>query len=227
VPCSEPSVCLPCPACCSCSPRCRQPPRRRKSPVPAVQNEAALFDYLAAQTAACYDSSHGGFVAGGVPYTEAAHLGFLLSEESPESSWRGRAVETLDWTLELRDTVGGGFLHAEKDHALDIPSFNKRTDSNAERLCLLIEGYAATGNPLYRRHAAESGRLLPARAARRARRLRRRPGRRPRADAGAQRVCDPCVVRLGGWRRRTRGSATSRSRAPMRCGSDAGRTVPD
>lgn len=130
--------------------------KKKESPVPPVQNEAALIDYLVAQVAPCYDPSRGGFVAkDGVPDADATHLAFVLAQDAADDPWRTRAIGTLDWTVGLRDTVGGGFFHSAKDVALDIPSFHKRTDSNAERLELLLEGYAATGDARYRRQAAE------------------------------------------------------------------------
>jgi len=130
--------------------------KKKESPVPTVQNEAALIEWLAGRTAACYDSARGGFVGkDGIPNADATHLAFVLSGDAPDSPWRTRAIETLDWTIGLRDTVGGGFFHGDKDRQLDIPSFHKRTDSNAARLELLIEGYAATGNPFYRKNAAD------------------------------------------------------------------------
>ena len=130
--------------------------KKKESPVPPVQDEPALLTYLAGRVEACYDSARGGFVGrDGVPRAAAMRLGFLLSQDDSNNPWHGRAVATLDWTLGLRDTVGGGFLHAADDRALDIPSFHKRTDSNAERLELLLEGFEATGDPVYRNQAAQ------------------------------------------------------------------------
>jgi uncharacterized protein YyaL (SSP411 family) len=130
--------------------------KKKESPVPPVQDEPALLTYLAGRAAACYDSTRGGFVGrNGVPRASAVRLGFLLSQDDPDNPWHDRAIATLDWTLSLRDTVGGGFLHAADDQALDIPSFHKRTDSNAERLELLLQGFEVTGDPVYRNHAAQ------------------------------------------------------------------------
>jgi len=130
--------------------------RKKESPVPPIQDEPALLNYLAGRVEACYDSARGGFVGrDGVPRAAAMRLGFLLSQDDPDNPWHGRAIATLDWTLGLRDTIGGGFLHAADDRALDIPSFHKRTDSNAERLELLLEGFEQTGNPVYRNQAAQ------------------------------------------------------------------------
>lgn len=130
--------------------------KKKESLVPPVQNEPALLQYLVDRVAPCYDSTRGGYVAkDGVPDADATHLAFVLGVDAPEGPWGPEAVATLDWTIGLRDTIGGGFFHSDKDIAHDIPSFQKRTDSNAERLELLIEGYAATGDPLYRKHAAE------------------------------------------------------------------------
>jgi len=114
-----------------------------------------LFDKLSADVAACYDTSRGGFVGKvGVPCAGAVRLA-LVRGAGDDGEWRARGVATVDWLLGLRDTIGGGFLHADKDRAVDIPSFTKRTDSNAERLELLLAAWRATGDAEYREQAGE------------------------------------------------------------------------
>src|SRR5262245_63004307 len=83
--------------------------KKKESPVPPVQDEPALITYLAGRVEACYDAERGGFVGkDGVPRAAATRLAFLLSQDDSENPWHGRAIATLDWTIGLRDTIGGG-----------------------------------------------------------------------------------------------------------------------
>ncbi len=105
------------------------------------------------QVAAAYDTSRGGFVSkDGLPSESAVELGFALAREG-SAEWLFRAIETVNWTRGLRDTVGGGFVHRARDADPGTVHFEKRTDSNSRRLHALILAWQATGDAKYRRDA--------------------------------------------------------------------------
>ena len=121
----------------------------------APDAEQALLNRLSALVAAAYDADRGGFVEKrGAPVCGAVTLAFALGRDGGSTVWTDRAKATVDWTWSLYDSVGGGLLESTKDVKHDIPSFEKRTDSNARRLENLMDAWLTTHDPLYQLRAA-------------------------------------------------------------------------
>jgi uncharacterized protein YyaL (SSP411 family) len=123
---------------------------------PANPADALLYVRLCGQVAAAYDSSRGGWVTkGGEPLAAAVALGFAQSRDHGPAFWKTCALGSVGWTWTLYDSVGGGFYQKLANTRSDSQTFEKRTDSNAERLENLVEACRATGDPVLRRHAAQ------------------------------------------------------------------------
>ncbi|MGH7740468.1 MAG: hypothetical protein ACRENS_00435 [Candidatus Eiseniibacteriota bacterium] len=122
---------------------------------PASGPEAILYTRLCGQVAARYDSTHGGWVThGGEPSANSVALALAQTRDGGPAFWRSCALHTIDWTWALYDSVGGGFLQRSANVRHNDPSFEKRTDSNAERLENLIEAWQLTGDDILRRRTA-------------------------------------------------------------------------
>ncbi len=121
---------------------------------PSSGPDAILYTQLCGQVAAAYDSTRGGWVSkGGEPAAAAVALGFAEARDHGPSFWKSCALTTCRWTWTLFDSVGGGFFQRLANTRSDSPTFEKRTDSNAERLENLVEATRATGDPVMRRRA--------------------------------------------------------------------------
>lgn len=113
-----------------------------------------LYDALSRQVGETYDASKGGFVdKRGVPSEAAVELALWHAREMKADAWRERAVETIEWTCGLFDSVGGGYHHSANSADPSEPDFDKRTDSNARRLENLILAWRTTGDDAYRDEA--------------------------------------------------------------------------
>src|SRR4051812_33052286 len=81
-----------------------------------LADDRARFDRLAAQVDAAYDTSRGGYVGkNGTPCESAIDLALLQAAAGAPGPWKDHAIATLEWTLGLRDTVGGGFQESARD----------------------------------------------------------------------------------------------------------------
>lgn len=128
-------------------------PHGARAAAPTTGPEALLYTRLCGQVAASYDSSKGGWVKGGKPSTSSVALGFAQVRDGGPDMWRACALRTVDWTWSLYDSVGGGFLETAADARHDIPTFDKRTDSNAARLENLVEAWRLTNDEALGRRA--------------------------------------------------------------------------
>ncbi len=125
-------------------------------PAPAPPTAEALYTRICAAVAAGYDSSRGGFaLKSGVPVESAVELAFIQGRDGGPIEWPSRARATVDWTWSLFDSVGGGFYHRQVNTRSDIPTFEKRTSSNARRLENLIDAWQSNGDSRYRVQAAQ------------------------------------------------------------------------
>ena len=110
----------------------------------APHNDRALYDRLSAQVEPAFDAKRNAFVEkGGSPSTPALELAIRRAAEDGGDAWRERAVGTMAFTWTLFDSVGGGFVHEDKHANPAHPSFEKRADSNAQRLSNLLDLMAA------------------------------------------------------------------------------------
>jgi len=115
--------------------------------------DRALYDRLSGQVEAAWDQGRNAFVERGVPSTSALELAIRHAAEG-DDAWRDRATGTMAFTWSLFDSVGGGFVHEEKNADPSHPSFDKRADSNALRLSNLVDMMeAGYGDPSERRAA--------------------------------------------------------------------------
>jgi len=124
-----------------------------RAAAPTSGPEALLYTRLCGQVAASYDSTHGGWVHGGVPTANSVALALAQARDGGPAFWKSCALRTVDWTWSLYDSVGGGFLQNAQDARRDTPSFEKRTDSNAERLENFVEAWRLTDDPMLHRRA--------------------------------------------------------------------------
>lgn len=124
---------------------------------PLPEADQSRFGAMWATVSAAYDTSRGGYVAkDGAPIESAIELSFRMGAERRDAEATERAVETLEWTLGLFDSVGGGFLSRERDADPKNASFEKMTVPNARRLELLTDAWTLTGDERYRRFAAQT-----------------------------------------------------------------------
>lgn len=122
---------------------------------PVTAGDAALYDRLVAGVAAAYDSARGGFVAKDGLVSEAAvELALLHGQERGDAAWTRRGLATLDWTIGLLDSVGGGFYTRARDKSRESTTFDKMTVPNARRLEVLLLAHRVTGEARWRRVAA-------------------------------------------------------------------------
>ena len=111
-----------------------------------------------------YDERYGGF--GNAPkFPHPTDLALLLASSGPApngSAADPTALSIVTNTLTqmarggLYDQLGGGFFRYTVDRAWSIPHFEKMLYDNASLLALYSEAYAATGEALYARVAAET-----------------------------------------------------------------------
>ena len=120
-------------------------------PVPLAQAEQELL--------AQHDRTHGGF--GGAPkFPHPTSIERLLHGRDPAA--REAALFTLRrmaWGG-LYDQLAGGFYRYSVDERWMIPHFEKMLYDNGQLLALYAEAWAATGEPLFRRIAEETGRWV-------------------------------------------------------------------
>jgi hypothetical protein len=122
---------------------------------PVAREDLATYDRLLDQLAAAFDSTRGGFVSkDGLPSPAAIELALLHGAEREDAAWTRRAIATLDWTIGLHDSVGGGFFTRARDADPLSASFDKMTVPNARRLEVLLLAHRLTGDPEYRKAAA-------------------------------------------------------------------------
>ena len=127
-----------------------------RAEAPGTGPDALLYTRLCGQVVASYDSTRGGWVTkGGEPMPGAIALGFAQARDRGPGLWKACALASVEWTWTLFDSVGGGFYQRLDNTKSDNPSFEKRTDSNAERLENLIDACRATGDVRLRQHAAQ------------------------------------------------------------------------
>jgi uncharacterized protein YyaL (SSP411 family) len=138
------------------TPRPAPPPERYTLLAGATTGDQAQLQQLAGVVAATFDRERGGWVTkGGRPYETAVSFAFAMARDGDTTLWQGRALTTVDWTWVLNDSVGGGFFDRLANTRHDDPSFDKPTYGTAARLENLIEAWKASGDPLYRSHAAK------------------------------------------------------------------------
>ena len=129
---------------------------------------AAPLDALRAQLAETFDRQHGGF--GGAPtFPHPASLDRLLRHwyataagTSPDLHALYMATLTLRRMAEggIYDQLGGGFARYSVDQFWMIPHFEKMLYDNGALLATYAEAALATGDPLFRRIAKETGEWL-------------------------------------------------------------------
>ncbi|HEY8519775.1 MAG TPA: thioredoxin domain-containing protein [Gammaproteobacteria bacterium] len=125
--------------------------------------DAAPLRTARARLEQTFDAEFGGF--GGAPkFPHATGLELLLerSQGGPDGKRDERALAMVERTLErmalggLYDQLGGGFFRYSVDRRWAIPHFEKMLYDNAALLTVYADAFAATGNELYRRIAAET-----------------------------------------------------------------------
>ncbi len=117
-----------------------------------------------ARLAEDFDSQHGGF--GGAPkFPHPTHIETLLQHwrvtaetAAPDLDSLYIATLTLTRMAEggIYDQLGGGFFRYSVDERWTIPHFEKMLYDNAALLAVYTDAYAATGDPLFGRVAAET-----------------------------------------------------------------------
>lgn len=119
--------------------------------------DEARYEQLWTRAHAACDTTRGGWVAkDGAPVEAAIELGFRFGADRPASRAHDLAAGTLDWTLGLFDSVGGGFYSRARDADPSAASFEKMTIPNARRLELLITAWSRTGDERWKSYAART-----------------------------------------------------------------------
>ncbi len=130
---------------------------------PQIPPDAAHLGGLAAQVAADFDPTRQAFVTkeGAVGLASLELALRLASRQAAEGSkWRERAVQTLQWSTTLYDSVGGGFVHGLNDKDPQRPIFRKYLADNAELLESEAHAYWLTGDETHRRNAQRTADYL-------------------------------------------------------------------
>ncbi|WP_040351585.1 thioredoxin domain-containing protein [Blastopirellula marina] len=136
-------------------------PRVTLQPLTLDEQLLATADAAIAET---FDAEHGGFnFSADDPnqpkFPEPATLQYLLARARSGSA---EAQKMLTTTLDgiaaggIRDHIGGGLHRYSVDRFWRIPHFEKMLYDNAQLASLYAEAYQLTGNPQYRRVAAET-----------------------------------------------------------------------
>ena len=144
---------------------------RQLEPQPAEQSDVlngAPLQGARDRLAASFDRDYGGF--GGAPkFPHPTNIDRLLRHwrdsahsESPDVEALFMATLTLTRMAEggIYDQVGGGFCRYSVDRYWQIPHFEKMLYDNGPLLALYAQAYSATGDPLFRRVALETGRWI-------------------------------------------------------------------
>lgn len=128
---------------------------KRKAEAPVLPtDDRGRYEFLCARVAASWDTTRGGFVSkDGVPSESAVALALLLGRDDAHREWRDRALETIDWTRGLLDTLGGGYYTRRAENGAAPETFSMRTDVNARRLVNLLVAWRTTGDERYLRDA--------------------------------------------------------------------------
>jgi uncharacterized protein YyaL (SSP411 family) len=138
------------------------------TPAPLAAGETltpAPLDALRAQLGETFDQQHGGF--GGAPkFPHPASIDRLLRHwystaagSAPDLQALYMATLTLKRMAEggIYDQLGGGFARYSVDQSWMIPHFEKMLYDNGALLASYAEAALATGDPLFRRIANETG----------------------------------------------------------------------
>lgn len=119
--------------------------------------DQAMFDSFWTTVAAGYDAERGGYVTkDGAPIESAMELSFRVGAERGDAEATARALQTLEWTIGLFDTVGGGFQTRAKDADPSQASFDKMTIPNARRLEVLMDAWTLSGDERWKRYSAKT-----------------------------------------------------------------------
>jgi uncharacterized protein YyaL (SSP411 family) len=123
-------------------------------PLPPVAGDPqwAWLDEAAARLSRAHDAVHGGF--GGAPkFPGAAAVGLLLRQHYRTGADEARqmAAHTLTQMAlgGIHDHVGGGFHRYAVDAQWRVPHFEKMLYDNALLATAYLEGFQATGQPLF------------------------------------------------------------------------------
>ena len=122
----------------------------------------APLDMARHQLEHAFDGHHGGF--GGAPkFPHPPNIDRLLRHWSASAERDERALHMATFTLKkmaeggIYDHLGGGFCRYSVDEHWTIPHFEKMLYDNAQLLPLYAAAWSATGDPLFRRVALETG----------------------------------------------------------------------
>jgi uncharacterized protein YyaL (SSP411 family) len=130
----------------------------RRQPATEVPPEEVL-DLAASELEAAFDDAHGGF--GAAPkFPRPSELLFLLRAAARPGHEKARhaVIETLRAMARggIYDHVGGGFHRYAVDAAWRVPHFEKMLYDQAQLVLAYVEAFERTGDPLFRRVAAET-----------------------------------------------------------------------
>jgi len=127
------------------------------SAAPTHPDPRTVYDALAVQVAAAFDTSRGAFVGrAGVPHESAIELAFLRGSAG-EKVWKDQALRSVTWARSFLDTIGGGYYHGRDARGSGDEALGKRTDVNALRMSNLVRAWRASGDD---RHQAEAAKVV-------------------------------------------------------------------
>lgn len=129
------------------------------APAAAGSVTPELLSGATAQLQRVYDTAHGGWDdMPKFPSSGAIALLLRAYRRTGDAALLGMAEETLRRMAQggLYDQIGGGFHRYSVDAEWLVPHFEKMLYDNAQLSVAYLEAWQVTGNPLYRRVAAET-----------------------------------------------------------------------
>ncbi len=122
--------------------------------IEAQPGDRELYERLCNEVAAGWDSTRGVFATrDGTPAEGAIELAFARGRDG-DALWEKRALQSMNWTRQLLDTVGGGYVDGLKDKDPRDPRFAKHTLPNARRLELLTIAHALNSDASWKHDIA-------------------------------------------------------------------------
>ncbi len=133
--------------------------KRKVQPLPLTTVGEAEIRAAVAQLAEAFDKTHGGF--GPAPkFPPSAALSLLLRHHrrTGDAQTLTMVTRTLEAMAQggIYDHIGGGFARYSTDERWLVPHFEKMLYDNALLTRVYLEGFQATGDPLFARIARET-----------------------------------------------------------------------
>lgn len=136
-------------------------PEPPAAPDPALADVDALRSFVTAQLDAMYDEAQEGWgTPQKYPYAAPVEHAFYRARLRGESTWRDRALRTLEAHAALIDPVWGGMYQYSVGGAWQSPHYEKIIPVQTGAIDNFAEAYRATGDEVWLRRARDVARYL-------------------------------------------------------------------